>query len=52
MTAAEDPYLWLEEVHGDAALAWVRQRNAEATDDLTTGDRFSSMRDSIRAALT
>ena len=27
--AADDPHLWLEEVQGDKALAWVRERNAE-----------------------
>ena len=25
----DDPYIWLEEVEGEAALAWVAQRNAE-----------------------
>ncbi len=24
----EDPYLWLEEVEGEAALAWVEEHNA------------------------
>jgi prolyl oligopeptidase len=24
---AADPYLWLEDVHGERALAWVRERN-------------------------
>ena len=27
---AEDPYLWLEEIEGEEALAWVRERNAES----------------------
>ena len=27
---ASDPFAWLEEVDGDAALAWVRARNEEA----------------------
>ena len=27
----DDPYLWLEEVTGDDALAWVRDRNAQTT---------------------
>ena len=27
--APDDPYLWLEDVRGDKALAWVRERNAE-----------------------
>ena len=26
----DDPFLWLEEVQGDQALAWVRERNAES----------------------
>lgn len=26
----EDPWLWLEEVHGEAALAWAEERNAES----------------------
>jgi len=26
----EDPYLWLEEIAGENAFAWVRSRNAEA----------------------
>ncbi|OYU98026.1 MAG: hypothetical protein CFE45_18090, partial [Burkholderiales bacterium PBB5] len=25
--ATDDPYLWLEDVQGDRALAWVRERN-------------------------
>ncbi len=28
--AADDPHLWLEEVQGEQALAWVRERNAES----------------------
>jgi prolyl oligopeptidase len=28
--APDDPFLWLEEVRGDKALAWVRERNAES----------------------
>ena len=30
----DDPYLWLEDVEGDRALAWVRARNAEAEERL------------------
>ncbi len=30
-SALNDPYLWLEEVQGDKALAWVRERNAVST---------------------
>ncbi len=26
--STEDPFLWLEDVHGEPALVWVRERNA------------------------
>ena len=29
-TEPVDPFLWLEDVQGDAALGWVRERNAES----------------------
>jgi prolyl oligopeptidase len=47
----DDPYLWLEEVTGDRALAWVRERNAETVADLVSGGRFASIRDGIREVL-
>ncbi|MBB4684976.1 prolyl oligopeptidase family serine peptidase [Amycolatopsis jiangsuensis] len=47
----EDPYLWLEDVTGEAALDWVRARNAETLDVLTAGERFGQLRDSIREVL-
>ncbi len=34
----EDKYLWLEEVLGEKALAWVRERNAEAVRALESDD--------------
>jgi prolyl oligopeptidase len=40
---ATDPYLWLEEVTGDDALAWVREHNEPTIAELT-GDRFEQMR--------
>jgi prolyl oligopeptidase len=46
---SEDPYLWLEEVTGDAAMAWVRDRNAATVAELTGNARFTEMRDEIRA---
>jgi prolyl oligopeptidase len=48
---AEDPYLWLEEVTGERALAWVRDRNAQTIADLAVGERFTSIRDGIREVL-
>jgi prolyl oligopeptidase len=44
-----DPYLWLEEVAADDAMAWVRDRNAETVTELTGGARFEELRDEIRA---
>src|SRR6185312_9825251 len=41
--ASEDPYLWLEDVTGDDALAWVREHN-EPTIAEFGGERFEQMR--------
>ncbi|MGH3543344.1 MAG: prolyl oligopeptidase family serine peptidase, partial [Mycobacterium sp.] len=43
----EDPYRWLEEVTGERALSWVRERNAEAVAELTRGSRFEALRAEI-----
>ena len=51
MTAAEDPYLWLEDIEDERALSWVRERNAETTASLATGDRFEMLRTEIREVL-
>ena len=32
---SNDPYLWLEEVEGDKALAWVREQNERSLGELT-----------------
>ncbi len=47
---ADDRHLWLEEVTGDAALAWVRARNAESANVLQTGD-FAALEQRILAIL-
>ena len=39
----DDPHLWLEEVTGDAALAWVREQNAESTAELAGTDAFKAL---------
>ncbi len=36
-----DPYLWLEEVDGDSALAWVEERSAKDTADLEAVPEFA-----------
>ncbi|MFY1651406.1 prolyl oligopeptidase family serine peptidase [Solwaraspora sp. WMMB762] len=46
-----DPYLWLEEVLGDAALDWVRDRNAETTAGWTAEPGFTQLRDQIKQVL-
>ena len=43
MTAPEDPHLWLEDVTGEDALAWVRHHN-DATHAALGGPRFEEMR--------
>jgi prolyl oligopeptidase len=42
-SAADDPWLWLEDVTGDEALDWVRSHN-EPTVKALGGERFEQMR--------
>jgi prolyl oligopeptidase len=46
-----DPRLWLEEVTGEAALDWVRERSAATVADLTSGPDFAGLREDIREVL-
>ncbi|MEV4514478.1 prolyl oligopeptidase family serine peptidase [Dactylosporangium sp. NPDC049525] len=48
---AEDAHLWLEEVDGADAMAWVRDRNAETVATFAGEARFAELRDEIRAVL-
>ncbi len=43
MTSDEDPYLWLEEVEGEEALAWVRERNEATLADLKSDPRYEEL---------
>jgi prolyl oligopeptidase len=45
--AADDPYLWLEEVDGARALAWVEARNAESRPLLESKPEFKSIHDRL-----
>jgi len=47
----DDPNLWLEEVTGETALDWVRERNAETAAELTGTPRFTELRDQVREVL-
>jgi len=49
--AAEDPYLWLEEVDGAAALDWVRERNALSQALLQARPEYAPTRDALRSVL-
>lgn len=40
----EDPYLWLEEVEGERALAWVREQNERSLAQLESDPRFVGLR--------
>ena len=40
---SEDPYLWLEEVEGERALAWVREQNQRSLAVLEGDPRFAQL---------
>lgn len=46
-----DEFLWLEDVDGDDALAWVREQNAGAAAHLAQRESFIQVREAIRGAL-
>jgi len=39
----DDPYLWLEEVEGKKALAWVEERSAKDTEELEAVPEFAEI---------
>ena len=47
----DDPYRWLEEVLGEKPMAWVKERNAESTGELTRPDRFRALEGRLREIL-
>lgn len=47
----DDPYLWLEDVEGEAALEWVADRNAETEAALAAGSGFASLKERLREVL-
>jgi len=46
-----DPYLWLEDVQGERALTWVRERNAESEARLQADPGFAERKRLIREVL-
>ncbi len=51
IAAEDDPNLWLEDVTGDAALAWVRERNAETAKELESGASFKTLEADLLAIM-
>ena len=41
--ATADPFLWLEDVNGDKAMAWVKAENAKTTGVLEADARFAGL---------
>ena len=51
MSQTQDPYLWLEDVTGERALAWVRERNAQSEGTLQATPGFAQLKASLREVL-
>ncbi len=51
-TGGADPFIWLEEVEGEAALDWVRARNSRSQATLEATPYFDAMRAEALAILT
>ena len=51
-STADDPFLWLEDVTGDASMAWVRAHNAETLSALEARPEFAGHVDRALAVLT
>lgn len=46
-----DPYLWLEDIHGEKPLAWVRDQNARSFQVLQADPRYQKSYDEILKVL-
>ncbi len=47
----DDPYAWLEDVHGEKPLAWVKAENAKALGPLKADPRYQKNYDSLMQVL-
>ncbi|MFC5580519.1 prolyl oligopeptidase family serine peptidase [Rhodanobacter terrae] len=47
----DDPFLWLEDIHGARAMDWVKQENAVTTKQFVDNTEFVKTRDSILEVL-
>lgn len=50
--AQSDPYLWLEEIEGPNALAWVRGQNEVSRDELEAHPLFEPIHERALEILT
>ena len=48
----EDPFLWLEDVEGEKALAWVHEQNARSLALLEADPRYQKLYDTVLAIIT
>jgi len=48
-STGDDPYLWLEEIAGERALAWVREQNAATMGELGASADFEALRQRLLA---
>jgi prolyl oligopeptidase len=49
---AEDPYLWLEDVTGDRAMAWVKEQNAKSQPAIESDPGFKPLLEGFTAIVT
>jgi prolyl oligopeptidase len=47
--AEEDPYLWLEDVRGEKAIAWVKEQNAKSQAELEASPAFKPLHERLLA---
>jgi prolyl oligopeptidase len=47
VTEKEDPYLWLEDVTGEKALNWVKERNAKTQSQFEASPDFNKLKDDL-----
>jgi prolyl oligopeptidase len=49
--SVNDPYLWLEDIHGEKPLAWVKQQNAHVQETLAADPDYRPNYDTVLALL-
>jgi prolyl oligopeptidase len=52
LMSEDDPFLWLEEVDGEAALAWVKDQNARSLGEIEADPRYAGLRAAALAIIT